>query len=105
MTAPPCSLCRRRNGSRHRNGHPIRVSGRRFGLPGKLCDTCYERLRTVDQRINPMAPDPVPDGLTGETERERKRIERRKAIVRERLVIPRYERATAGTVPAIAAAG
>ena len=90
--AASCAICRTTGGKRYPNDWPIRIQAARFGLPGLLCYHCAVRLYAIDKRIEPFAPDPVPDGLTGDTEREQKRIQRRTAIVRDRLVIPRYER-------------
>jgi hypothetical protein len=47
LSAPPCYECGATQGHvRPDRKTPRRVDGQRFGLPGLLCNTCYERYRT-----------------------------------------------------------
>lgn len=90
--AAPCAVCRTQRGALHpQTGQPRRLNASRYHLPGVLCARCASRLWQEEKRVRPFADEPADDGLTGETDRERRRIERRTQIVRERMVLRRVE--------------
>jgi hypothetical protein len=50
QTAPPCAECRTTRGLLTLSGRPIRICGARFGIPGKLCKSCWQRHRIRQAR-------------------------------------------------------
>jgi hypothetical protein len=92
VQADPCVCCGTTGGHvRERSDRPTRISAKRFGVDGTLCQACYEENRCLDIERNWQALLTAP-GVIREMTAERRAIQNEWATRGDRLESERLSR-------------